>query len=91
MEIAKRSKLENLGIGLLRRSVGNPRRGVALHSSVGCPRLGEAEVPKCHPSGMLRCSFATSQQSYVVASTLFTVNKFSDFCFRKSSIRTPIV
>ena len=50
--IAKVKKMENLGIiGVLRRSVGNPRRGVDLHQGVGYPRRDEAEVPKWHPSG----------------------------------------
>ena len=41
-------KLENLGIiGLLRRSVGNPRRDIDLRQGLGYPRRGEAEVP-CH-------------------------------------------
>ena len=46
-KIAKVQKLRNLGIiGLLRCSIGNPRRGVDLHQGVGYPRRGEAEVPK---------------------------------------------
>ena len=46
----KRGKLENLGIiGLLRRSVGNPRCGIDLRQGVGYPRHGEAEVPKMAP------------------------------------------
>ena len=50
---SQKSKRENLGKhGLLRRSVGNPRRGVALRRRVGCPHCGEAGVPKWHPSGM---------------------------------------
>ena len=57
------SKPKNLGIELLRRSVGNPRCGVALCRSVGCPRRGEARVPKWHPLGMLRHSLAMSQRS----------------------------
>ena len=49
---AKKKKERKLGKhGLLRRSVGNPRRGVALRHSVGCPRRGKAEVPKWHPLG----------------------------------------
>ena len=46
---------ENLGKhGLLRRSVGNPRR------SMGCPRLGEAFwPPRVRRSGGLHCSLAT--------------------------------
>ena len=55
--------------GLLRRSVGNPQRSVALHRDVECPRHGvgcphrsKAGVPKWHPSGTPRHSFATSQR-----------------------------
>ena len=48
----KKGKPENLSkYGLLRCSVGNPRRGVALRRSVGCPHYGEAEVPKRAPLG----------------------------------------
>ena len=53
-EIAKRrKKIGNLSkkIGLLRHNVGNPRRDVALSRSMGCPRRGEAEVPKRAPLG----------------------------------------
>ena len=32
-------------------SVGNPRRGVALRRSVGCPHRGEVGVLKWHPLG----------------------------------------
>ena len=43
----KGGKLENLGIiGLLRRNIGNPRRGVDLRQGVENPRRGEVEVPK---------------------------------------------
>ena len=46
----KEEKLENLGkIGLLRHSVGNPRRG-------------KAEVPKWHPSSKPRRSKGTPQR-----------------------------
>ena len=31
--------------GFLRRSVGNPHRGVALRRSVGCPRRNEVLAP----------------------------------------------
>ena len=44
---------------LLRCSVGNPCRGVALRRSVGCPRSREVGVLKWHPSGTLQRSFAT--------------------------------
>ena len=38
-EKSQKIKRENLGKhGLLHNSVGNPRRGVALCCSVGCPR-----------------------------------------------------
>ena len=51
-EKSQNSKRENLGKHeLLRRSVGNPRLGIALRLSIGCPRLSEAEVTKWHPSG----------------------------------------
>ena len=50
-------------IGFLRHSVGNPRRGIALHHSMGCPRHGEVGVPKWHPSGTLRHSVSTPQRS----------------------------
>ena len=51
----KEESWKNLGIiGLLRRSVGNPRRGVDLRQGVGYPRHGEAEVPKWQPSGTPR-------------------------------------
>ena len=57
-EKSQKSKRENLGKhGLLRRSVGNPRRSVALRRSVGCPHRGEAEVPKWHPLGTPRSSY----------------------------------
>ena len=58
-KIAKVQKMENLGIiGLLRHSVGNPRRVIDLRQGVGYPRRGEAEVPKWHPSGTPRRSIA---------------------------------
>ena len=45
-------KLENRDIiGLLRRNVGNPHRGVDLRQGVRYPRRDEAEVPKLHPLG----------------------------------------
>ena len=63
----KSVKLKNLGIiGLLRRSVGNPRCGVDLRQGVGYPRCSEAEVPNgtprvcqgvaklCHCEGLCR-------------------------------------
>ena len=63
--MAKVQKLENLGtIGLLRRSVGNPRHGVDLRQGVGYPRRGEAEVPKLAPL------------EYVAAQLLFTASSF---------------
>ena len=69
-EKSQKSKRENMGKHrLLRRSVGNPRLGVALRHSVGCPRRrvgcphhGEDGVPKWHPLGTPRHSFATSQR-----------------------------
>ena len=56
----KEENWKNPGIiGLLHRSVGNPRRGVDLCQGVGYPHRGEAEVPKWHPSSTPRCSKAT--------------------------------
>ena len=53
-EKSQKRKTKNLGKkGLVRCSVGNPRRGVAVL------RRGEAEVQKWHPSGMPRRSSAT--------------------------------
>ena len=50
----KKGKLENQGKhGLLRRSVGNPCRGVALCRSVGGLTLTRPRCPKGHPSGTL--------------------------------------
>ena len=50
IEKYQKSKRENLDKhGLLCRSVGNPRCGVSLHHSVGCPRRGKAGVLKWHP------------------------------------------
>ena len=64
-ENRKKEKLEKIWhFGFLRRSVGNPRHGVALHRSVGCPRRDEAMVPKGHPSGTLRRSLATLWRRY---------------------------
>ena len=48
-------------IGLLRRSVGNPCRGVDLRQGVGYPHHGEAEVPKWHPSSTLRRSYCSQR------------------------------
>ena len=69
-EKSQNSKRENMDKHeLLCRSVGNPRRSVALRHSVGCPcrnmgcpHRGEAGEPKWHPSGTPRHSFATSQR-----------------------------
>ena len=68
----KSVKLENLGIiGLLRRSIGNPRYGIDLRQGVGCPHRGEAEVPKWHPSGTPRHSIASSLSSYYSQQEMF--------------------
>ena len=65
MKSQKGGKLENLGIiELLRRSVGNPHRGVDLCQGVGYPFHGEAKVPKWHPSGMPRRRKARPRRSY---------------------------
>ena len=81
-EIAKMKKTRKSGqkIGLLRCSIGNPRHGVDLRQSVGYPRLGEAEVPKWHPSGTPLRSSYYSQRAI-----------FLDFCFQTPYIRTPLV
>ena len=75
----KGGKLENLGKnGLLRRSVGSPRRGIDLHQGVGYPHRGEVEVPKWYPSGTSRCSYYSQQAIF-------------GLLFRKSSFRTLMV
>ena len=62
-EKSQKSKRENLGKhGLLRHSVGNPRRDVALRCNMGCPQHSKAGVPKWHPSGTPQHSFATPQR-----------------------------
>ena len=47
----KSKKLKTGHFGPLHRSVGNPRRSVALRRSVGCPHRDEAEVLKRAPLG----------------------------------------
>ena len=65
----KKKKLGNLGKhGLLRYSVGNPRRSVALCRSVGCHHHSEVGVPKWHPlryAMVYPCNVAT--ECYVAA------------------------
>ena len=62
-ENRKRGKLEkSRHFRLIRRSVGNPRSGVALRRSVGCLVVARQKVPKRHPSGTPRHSSATLQQ-----------------------------
>ena len=86
-KIVKVQKLENLGIiGLLRRSIGNPRRGIDLRQGMGYPRRGEAEVPKWHPSGTPWRSIATPRRRYCSQRAIFL-----DFCFQTPHIRTPVV
>ena len=84
-KIAEVQKMENLGIiGLLRRSVGNPRRdidlcqgvgyprrGVDLCQGVGYPRRGEAEVPKWHPLGTPWRSIAAPRCCYCSKRAIF--------------------
>ena len=83
------SKMENLGIGFLRRSVGNPCRGVALRRSVGCP---------CHDEAILapprvRYDIALLRRSGALRRNIDTVHskEIFEFLFRKSRIHTPIV
>ena len=51
-------------IWLLRRSVGNPRRGVDLPQGMRYPLRGEVEVTKCHLLGTPRRRIATLWRSY---------------------------
>ena len=82
----KKGKLENMGIiGLLRHSVGNPRRGVDL-----CQGMEYLIAAR------LRCQNGTPQVHHGVAlllRSIATVNnkQILDFCFRTPRIRTPIV
>ena len=62
-KIAKEKPEKSGQNGLLRRSVRNPRRGVALRRSMGCLAMVRPRCPKGYPSGMLQHSFATPQQS----------------------------
>ena len=70
MILEKNSKSEKTGksghyrIGLLRRNVGNPRRGVDLRHGVGYPRCGKAEVPKLHPLSTPQCSYCSQRASF---------------------------
>ena len=84
MEKVKSGK--NLGIGLLRRSignpsrsVGNPSRGVALRRSVECLAVARLRCSKGHPSGTLLRSLAV----VVLLRGVDTVHseQISDFCF----------
>ena len=60
-------KLENLGIiGLLCRSIGNPRHGVDLRQGVGYPSRGETEVPKWHPLGMPQRRYYSQRAIWIV-------------------------
>ena len=80
-KIVKVQKQENLGIiGILRRSIGNPRRGVDLHKGMGYPRRGEAEVPKWHPSGTPWHIISASRHSYCSQRAIFL-----DFWFPSTS------
>ena len=85
-ENRKRGKLEkSRHFGFLHRSVGNPRRDIALRRSVGClaavmPR-GQNGTPRVrHDVEVLRRSVATVHSEQI-----------SYFCFRTPRIRTPIV
>ena len=84
----KKGKPENLGKhGLLRRSVGNPRCGVALCRSVGCPRHSEAEVPKWHLSGTLRRSEVLRRSIVMLRCCVDTIHyeKIFGFLFPNTS------
>ena len=48
----------------LRRSVGNPRRDVALRRIVGCLIAARTKVPKWHPLGRPQRSNAMPRRSY---------------------------
>ena len=83
-------KLENLGIiGLLCRSIGNPRRDVDLRQGVGYPRRGEAEVPKWHPLGTPRRSKATSQHRYYSQQEIFWIFVFEHLIFVHRLFKDP--
>ena len=59
----KGGKLEkSWQIGLLRCSVGNPRRGVDLRQGVGTLAVARPGSQKWHPSGTPRHSFATPRR-----------------------------
>ena len=85
-EIVKRGKLENLEkIGLLRRSVGNPHRGVDLRQGVGS--LATAR-PTCQ-NGNPRVRQGVVKLRHGIATV--HSEKFLDFCFQTPRIRTSIV
>ena len=77
--MAKVKSGKNLGIGLLRRSVGNPSRGVALRRSVGCLVEARLRCSKGHPLGTLRRSLAVA----ALRRGVDTVHseQISNFCF----------
>ena len=47
------------------------RRGVDLRQGVGYPRLGEAEVPKWHPSSTSRRSISALRRGYCSQQAIF--------------------
>ena len=72
-------------IGLLRRSVGNPRRGIDLCQGV---RYVTAVRPRCqNGTPRVRHDVALLRRGVAIVHN----EKFLDFCFRTPRIRTPIV
>ena len=78
---AKEQKLESRHFEPLRRSIGNPRRDVALRRKVGCLATTRSRCPKRHPSGTLR------RRHYSMRTNFWIFG----FLFRKPRIHTPIV
>ena len=77
-ENRKKGKPENLGKHVpLCRSVGHPRRGVALHRNVGYLTTARPKT--------LHCSSAMPRRRHCSLRANFWI------LFRKSCIRTPIV
>ena len=85
-------------IGLLRRNVGNPRRGVHLRQGLGClaavtPRCQNGTPRVRHDVALLHRGEGLSRSVAVLCSSVDTVHNKQIFglLFRKSSIRTLIV
>ena len=84
-KITKKKTRKSRHIGLLRRSIGKPCRGVDLRCRVGCLTTAR---PKCqngtprvrHGVAKLHCGVATVHSEQI-----------SDFCFRTPRICTSIV